>query len=104
MLKLKKDWSCVLRDSDTGKDLLTFTAQQLGDIVDSAGFEGGNVASSSQTAMIQTETSYDYKPYEHKVIANGREWVITSVIPSVRRKHGAGLCNRPRVVYTLNLG
>ncbi len=103
MLKLKKDWSCVLRDCNTDKDLLTFDAQQIGDTVDGAGFEGGNIASASQFATIQTETKYDYKAYQHYVIANGRQYVIASVTPSIRRKHGAGKHNRPRVVYTLIL-
>lgn len=102
MLKLKKDWSCVLHDK-TGKELLRFDAQQIGDPIDGAGFEGGNIASASQSAIIQTEKKYEYKAYEHYVIANGRKYVIASVIPSIRRKHGAGLHNRPRVVYTLNL-
>ena len=103
MLKLKKDWSCVLRDFNTGKDLLRFDAQQIGDAVDSAAFEGGNIASASQYATIQTETKYEYKAYQHYVIANDRQYVITSVTPSIRRKHGAGSHNRPRIVYTLVL-
>jgi hypothetical protein len=103
VLKLKKDWSCILRDCNTGKDLLTFDAQQVGDTVDSAAFEGGNIASASQYATIQTETKYDYRAYQQYVIANGRQYVIASVTPSIRRKHGAGLHNRPRTVYTLTL-
>ena len=102
MLKLKKDFKCVLRDK-MGNDLLTFYAQQVGDPVYNAGFEGGGVASASQSMTILTETQYDYNSLQHNVIIDGKKWIITSVTPSVRRKLGAGIGAKSRVVYLLAL-
>ncbi len=103
MQKLKKDHSCVLRDTNTGKDLLTFTAQQVGDPVYNASYVGGGVASGSQSLTILTETEYKYEPYKHEVYVDGQRWTLTSFTPSIRRKHGAGWATRPRTVYVLNL-
>jgi hypothetical protein len=103
MHKLKKDFECILRDTDTGKDLLAFTAQQVGDPLFSAGFEGGGVASASQNMTIETETKFDYVPYKHEVYVDGKRWTLTSFYPSIRRRHGAGWARKPRAVFVLNL-
>jgi hypothetical protein len=103
MLKIKKDLSCVLHDPDTNKDLLSFTAQQVGDPLYSASFVGGGVASSSQNLTIETETEYDYKPLQHQVFVDGQKWILSSFYPSIRRKLGGGTAHKPRKVYVLNL-
>ena len=103
MLKLKNDFSCVLRDKKTGSELLTFSAMATGDAVFSAAFEGGGVASSSQNRTIFTETKFDYKPYQHEVIVDGVTYLIVSVVPSMRRRMGAGTWVKPRAVYILTL-
>lgn len=102
MLKLKKDFKCVLRDK-MGNDLLTFSAQQVGDPVYNAGFEGGGVASASQNMTIMTEQDYDYNALQHYVYIDDKKWLITSVTPSIRRKLGAGMGAKSRVVYILAL-
>lgn len=103
MEKIKKDFSCILRDSKTGKDLLTFTAQQVGDPLYSAGFEGGGVASSSQAMAIITQTSYAFNPLQHDIWIDGRRWKLVSFYPTIRRKLGAGWARKPKTYYVLNL-
>ncbi len=103
MLKLKKDYSCILKDKQTGRTLCTFTAQAVGDPSYSAGFEGGGVASASQALSIETEKAYKYKPLQHEVYVNGVKYLLTSFSPAVRRRLGAGWGNKPRTVYVLNL-
>ena len=116
MDKLKKDFECVLRDANTKQDLLTFTAQQVGDPVYSAEFEGGGVASGSQSFSIMLDKAYDcirqenvymldefFNPLEQEVIINGRKWILTSWFPSIRRRIGAGWAAKPKAVYVLNL-
>ena len=103
MLKLKKDYSCILRDKKTGKDLLTFFASAAGSPVYSAGFEGGGVASASQSLTIFTETQYAYKPLQHEIVIDGKTYILTSYSPSLHRKLGAGAWAKPRVLYVLNL-
>lgn len=115
MFKLKKDFECTLREIKTGQDLLRFTAQQVGDPTYSADFVGGGVASGSQSFSILVEKAYDAKndvvyplddkfiPFKHAVIINGKQWILTSWMPSIRRKIGAGWANKPKVVYILNL-
>lgn len=103
MLKLKKELTCSLLDEKTGKELLTFYAQQVGNPLISAGFEAGAVASASQSMTIETETPFDYKPLQHNVLVGGVQYILTSFSPAVRRRHGAGWGNRPRTLYILNL-
>ena len=103
MLKSKNDCTCVLRDKKTGRKLITFSATQAVDPVFSAGFEGGGIASASQSFSIFTETVYKYKPYQHTVEIGDKTYILTSFSKSIRRRLGAGWGNRPRTVYILNL-
>ena len=103
MLKLKKDFSCVLQDKKTGQTLCTFDASASGDAIFSAGFEGGGIASAGQSFTIFTENPYTYKPFQHEVVIEDRKYLITSVIPSMRRKIGAGNGTKPRRVYIISL-
>lgn len=104
MLKeIKADFKCVLHDKKTGKDLFEFDAQQVGDPVYTAGFEGGGVASGNQSLTIATDKEYAYKAHQHHIIIDERKWIITSVTPSIRRRLGAGFGAKPRVIYILGL-
>ena len=103
MQKLKKDFTCILRDKKTGRELITFGAMASGNAVFSAGFEGGGIASASQSFTIFTEEKYDFKPLQHEVIIDGHTYLLTSLTPSIRRKLGAGSYTRPSVVNILNL-
>jgi hypothetical protein len=103
MLKLKKDFKCVLCDKKTGNSLLEFDAQQVGDPIYGAGFEGGGVASGNQAMTIMTEKKYQYNALQNNVMIDGKRWIITSVVPSVRRKLGAGIGTKVRNVYILTL-
>ena len=103
MLKSKKDCACVLRDKKTGRELIRFSATQANDPVFSAGFEGGGVASASQSVSVFTETAYEYKPLQHVVEIDGETYILTSFSRSIRRRLGAGWSNKPRMVYILNL-
>ena len=103
MLKLKKDFKCTLLDKKTGTSLLDFYAQQVGDSVYGAGFEGGGVASVNQAMTIMTETKYNYNALQHHVLIDDRKWIITSVTPAMRRKLGAGMAVKTRNIYILTL-
>ena len=103
MKEIRKDFVCTLHDTKTGKDLLTFTAQQVGDPQFSAEFVGGNVASGSQNFTIVTEQAYAYNPLQHVVLIDGHQWIITSFYPTIRRKYGSGWANKPKKLYVLNL-
>ena len=101
-MKLKKDMECVLLDKKTGAEIFTFSAMQVGDPIFSAGYNGGT-STSPQNMAIATEAEYPYKPIENKVRIDGREWLLTNVTPSIRRKLGAGVAKKPKTIYILNL-
>jgi hypothetical protein len=101
-MKLTKDFRCVLKDKRTNAKLIEFDAMQVGDAIFGAGY-AGNIASSPQDMTIATEFEYPFKAMENKVEINGREWVIASVTPSIRRKLGAGVAKKPKTVYVLRL-
>ena len=99
-LKLKKDFECVLQD-ETGKELLKFSAQQAEDEMETVDFVGGGIASGSQTLKIITEKNFLFKANEHRVIVDGRMYVLANVVPSLRRKLGAKMGKKH--VYILDL-
>lgn len=101
-MKLKKDLLCYLKDKRTGVFIYRFTAMQIGDAIYGAGYSG-NLSTSPQDMTIATDAEYDFKPLEHKVVINGHEWVIVSVTPSIRRKLGAGILKKPKIVNILRL-
>ena len=102
MLKLRKDFKCILRDK-MGEDLLEFDAQQVTDPSFNVGFEGGGVASWNQSLTIMTEAAYDYNALQQHVIIDGKKWLITNVSVSMRRKLGAGMGAKTRAVYIIAL-
>lgn len=103
MLKLKKDFKCVLLDKKTGASLLEFYAQQVGNAVYGAGFEGGGVASGNQAMTIMTETPYAYNSLQHHIMIGDKKWILTSVTPSMRRKLGAKMGVQSQNIYILTL-
>jgi hypothetical protein len=100
-MKLKKDFECVLKDA-SGKVLTTFNAMQVGDPIYAAGFSSG-VATSPKEMVIATESTYPFKAGKGKVVIDDKEWVISSVTPSIRRKLGSGIIKKPKCIYILNL-
>ena len=102
-MALEKDCKCTLIDKKTGAVLLEFDAQQDGDALYSAAFEGGGVASGGQAMTIVTRKAYEYKALQHHVVIDGVQWLITSVRPSVRRKLGASMGAKKRFNYILTL-
>ena len=100
-LKLRKDFKCILVDKKTGNSILSFDAQQVGDKLVGAGFEGGGVASGNQSCTIQTEKNYPFNAFQHEVHIEGVKYIIASVRPSMRKKMGAFGKSTP--VYILDL-
>ena len=88
-LKLRTDYHCILVDKKTGNSILSFEAQQVGDAVLNASYEGGGIASAGQTMTIQTERQYPYNSLKHEVRIDGNNWIISSVRPSIRKKVGS---------------
>lgn len=115
MDKFKKDYECILRDANTGEDLLTLYAQQVGNPSYLAGFEGGGVASGSQNFTILVYQAFDMEgsiveslddilnALEQEVIIDGHKWLLTSWNPSIYRRLGVGWARKPKTVYLLNL-
>ena len=103
MLRLKKDYKCVLLDKKTGANLLEFYAQQVGDSVYGAGFQGGGVASGNQAMTIMTETAYAFNPLQHQIMIGDKKWMLTSVTPAMRRKLGARMGVQSQNIYILAL-
>ena len=103
MLKIEKDFKCELIDKKTGVVLFEFDAQQDGDTLYDAGFEGGGVASGNQSMTIMTEKAYEYRAFQHHVRIDDVLWLITSVRPAVRRKLGAKIGTKKRFKYILAL-
>jgi hypothetical protein len=100
-LKLRKDFKCILVDKKTGNSILSFDAQQVGDKLVGAGFEGGGVASGNQSCTIQTEKNYPFSALKHEVHIDGVKYIIANVRPSMRKKMGAFGKSTP--VYILDL-
>ena len=100
-LKLRTDYHCILVDKKTGNSILSFEAQQVGDAVLNASFEGGGVASAGQMMTIQTEREYKYNSLQHEVNIDGKTWIITSVRPSIRKRVGA--FGKSKCVWVLDL-
>jgi hypothetical protein len=103
MIKLKKDFLCLLRSRENiYEDLLVFPAQLYTDLTDSASFVGGGIASSSQSLSIITAKEYVYLPYAHTVNIDNRRYVITAVTPIFRRRLG-GISKKVKKYYILTL-
>ena len=100
-LKLRKDYKCLLVDKKTGNSILSFEAQQVGDRIVGAGFEGGGVASGNQACTIQTEKSYQYSALKHEVYIDGTKFIISNVRMSMRKKMGS--FGQSTQVYILDL-
>lgn len=100
-LKLRTDLHCMLVDKKTGNTLLSFTAQQVGDVILNASFESSGVASKGQMGSIQTETNYPFNAMQHEVKIDGERWIITNVRKSMRKKIGA--FGKSNTIYILDL-
>ena len=114
-MEIRKDFKCTLRDVNTGRDLLTFAAQQVSDPNFSADFVGGNVSSGSQFFSILVDKAYymdkrlvenlenELNPLEQEVIIDNHKWILTNYTQVVRRKLGAGWATKRKKLYLLNL-
>lgn len=100
-LKLRTDLHCLLIDKKTGNTLLSFTAQQVGDVISNASFESSGVASKGQIGSIQTEANYHFNAMQHEVKINGERWIITNVRKSMRKTVGA--FGKSKTIYVLDL-
>ena len=103
MIKSRTDYDCILREISTGKQLLAFSATAQGAGTLGADYEGGGVASASQTLTLFTQTPYAYKPLKHNVIVDGETYLIMSVSKTPQRRLGALRGGARRTVYTLYL-
>ena len=79
-LHAKADFVCTLIDKND-KELLKFKAAAASDLILSANYEGGGIASGGQALTVSTEREFNYQAFAHRVIALG----------DVCRKFGAGL-------------
>lgn len=99
-LHAKTDFTCTLKDNDE-RELLRFKATASSDLVLSADFVGGGVASGGQSFTISTEREFDYRPFAHYVDVLGIRFILQSVQVSFRKQLGAG--GRMKKIYILEL-
>lgn len=100
-LNAKADFTAILKDEESGKQLITFKATANSDMILNVGFEGGGVASAGQAITISTEREYNYKANAQSVEILGRSFIIASVGVSFRKPLGAR--GRMKKVYILEL-
>ena len=81
--------------------MLRFKATASSDLVLSADYEGGGVASGGQAFTVSTEREFQYDPLTHRVSALGRIFAVVSVQVSFRKLLGAG--GRMKKIYILEL-
>lgn len=103
MLKVKKDFKCILFDCKKEQAVDSFTAQQVNDENYSAAFVGGGIASGAKAMSIMTEKKIDFEPLRYKIYIDEDSWMLTSVIPSKRRKLGSNTWRTSKTVYILSL-
>ena len=96
-LHAKADFVCTLIDKND-KELLKFKAAAASDLILSANYEGGGIASGGQAL---TEREFNYQAFAHRVIALGRTFAVNSVQVSFRKPLGAG--GRMKKIYILEL-
>lgn len=99
-LHAKTDFKCTLKDKNE-KELFSFKATASSDLVLSADFVGGGVASGGQAFTVSTEREFDYQPFAHYVDTLGRQFILQSVQISFRKPLGAG--GRMKKIYILEL-
>lgn len=99
-LHAKTDFLCTLTDK-SGKELLKFKATASSELVISADFVGGGIASGGQAFTISTEREFAYQPFAHYVSMLGMQFVLQTVTVSFRKPLGAG--GRLKKVYIMEL-
>lgn len=99
-LHAKTDFICTLIDKNE-RELLRFKATAASDLVLTADYEGGGVASGGQAFTVSTEREFQYDPLAHRVSALERIFAVVSVQVSFRKQLGAG--GRMKKIYILEL-
>ena len=67
-LHAKADFVCTLIDKND-KELLKFKAAAASDLILSANYEGGGIASGGQALTVSTEREFNYQAFAHRVSA-----------------------------------
>ena len=99
-LYAKTDFICKLIDKND-REVLTFKAVADSDLILSAEYTGGGIASGGQALTISTERDFNYQALAHRVVALDRVFAVTSVRVSFRKPLGAG--GRMKKIYILEL-
>ena len=102
MLKGRNDYKCRLIGQD-GKEIMKFNASTVGDLMETASFVGGGIASAGQSLTIWTEKAYRYEPYAHSVVIADTTYKLVSVSRGMRKKLGASCMSQIVPVYVLAL-
>lgn len=100
-LNAKTDFTAILKDADTNKELLRFRATASSDLILTADFQGGGIASAGQSMTISTEREFEYKTNAQTVEIFGRTFILSSVTVSFRKPLGAR--GKMKKVYILEL-
>ena len=90
MLQARYDLNCVLKETESGKEILSFEARQAGDYTENAGFDGTGIGSGGHSFSIATSKNFAFEPYNHKVYIKeyNLEFIVTSRRPIRYRRIG----------------
>lgn len=74
------DLDVVIKDGRTGVEVCSFKARENAQVVNTAGFEAGGVASGGQNYSIATNSSVHdlIIPYAHQAVVEGKEYKVMS--------------------------
>ncbi|MFQ9737926.1 MAG: hypothetical protein ACLR06_09465 [Christensenellaceae bacterium] len=95
-LHAKADFVCTLIDKND-KELLKFKAAAASDLILSANYEGGGIASGGQALTVSTEREFNYQAFAHRVIALGRTFAVNSVQVSFPQAFGRGRAHEKNI-------
>lgn len=75
------DMDVVIKDSKTGKEIVSFKARENAPNVNNANFEAGGVASGGHTYSIATNANVNglIKSYKHQAVIDGIEYKVLDV-------------------------
>ena len=79
--------NCLLKDSD-GQTLFMFDARAVEERNKSASFVGSGLASDSHSFRIATAKIFNYEPFNHSVVIDEVNYIITARQPLTQKKVG----------------
>lgn len=76
MLPIKYDLQCVLLKMTTGEEIQRFTARDIRERSERAGWAGSGVVSNSHDRVIATAAEIEFKPGDHCIAVDGERYYL----------------------------